>query len=481
MEIKYMKSKIFWLMLIVVVVSGCGGGSSNGSSSSFDTSNNAPVFTSKNQVTVFKNNIESFEFDINASDNSEIKYYIKGEDAENFIINPLSGILTFNMDKYKYKQYYILKVIAEDTLGHQAIQDLIVIIIDYEDKDISFTIRDFNYTIEDYMDDGSVYVHILSTLPSSVDLFTFYDNNLPIELDNGTLEDGYLTLNIGKHSLEICENDNIQNCSIKYDIIISKKLEESDYSKIPIYTRSSGLTNDGSSNLIFATYDGYIYSLNTYYQYTQYIGTVSGNVGGLSGYKEIERIQENDSQGGTFHTMSYSGEIENNYEEPEGEHFIVYTDPATGNIYYSDIDNQRSIRIASTPFPDGVDVVDDKIYAVTYDKSGILSIFSFDTERKDIGRALGKLDTGIDDIVGISHTDRFLYILSESGKIYQTDKDTGYSVEIFNNDNLLEGKGIRGGLEAITILNDYIYISYIDDSSIYKININLKNYENTRG
>jgi hypothetical protein len=87
----------------------------------------------------------------------------------------------------------------------------------------------------------------------------------------------------------------------------------------------------------------------------------------------------------------------------------------------------------------------NKIYTITDDRSGVSSIWSLD------GSKIGTLNTSISDIVGISQ-------------------------KLFNN-GLFSGGNVSNGLEAITILNDKIYVSYIDDESIYLIDIDLSQYE----
>ena len=476
-----MRAKVIcFILLIVLMINGCGGG--GGGSSSFTEGSNNPVFTSKNQTNVVKTKIDYFSFDINVSDASSVQFHISGEDADVFNIDELSGILTFNMDKYSYKQVYYLIIIVEDALGHQETQNFMVIVVDSQDEeDVVIGVRDFEYKIENNNENGSSYVHISSTVTNGSD-FLFYDNNEIKNLDSGTVSDGYVTLGIGKHIIKICEaNSEQKNCSLEKDIIVSKQLESSDYSRIPINNRSGGLTNDGSSNLVYGTTDGKIYSVNPNNQSSNYIGDVGNKIGGLSAYEEQPSDSDNTCPEGYVCTSGFAGDVSSDYGDSKGTQFIVYTDPTTGNIYYADIDKKKSNRIASTPFPDGLDVVGDKIYVVTNDNSGVLTIFSYRPDNQDMGRELGKLDTGIDDIVGISHSDNFLYILSESGKIYQTDIDTGESIEIFNNDNLFGGDNSTGGLEAITILNNRIYISYINDSSIYAIHADLRDYEVKRG
>lgn len=74
--------------------------------------------------------------------------------------------------------------------------------------------------------------------------------------------------------------------------------------------------------------------------------------------------------------------------------------------------------------------------------------------------------------MGVVSKDTYLYILGEDGDIYQYNTITGESVKFFNNTEFT-GSG-NYGLEGITILGDYLYVSYINDGSLYKIDMPLK-------
>ncbi len=201
-----------------------------------------------------------------------------------------------------------------------------------------------------------------------------------------------------------------------------------------------GMTNDGV-NIIYGTNDGKIHSINPVTGKITYLYNTGEKINGLA--------------------------YRNN-----GEYF--YSSLSSKTINALNIDNNTSEVISNTAWPDGLDLYRDKIYVVTANRNGNLTILNTN------GEEYGSIDTGIDDIVGITHTDRFLYILAESGDIYQTDSETGVSNLIFINENLAEHSDGVLGLEAITILNNYIYISNVsteDDSSIYKIDINLSDYE----
>jgi len=222
---------------------------------------------------------------------------------------------------------------------------------------------------------------------------------------------------------------------------LSTPLELDLYHQIPIQEASAGMDNNGT-HIFYVTQSGLLYALDSEGNSTQ-IAVLTNNylVNGLDYYSK-------------------------------NIFYYTYTIPYTG--YYMervDLNSSTIDPLSVTQFPDGLDIYKDEIYSVTYDLSGIVTIFDIN------GTYLREIDTQIDDIVGIAHSEYFLYILSEDGDVYQTQPQTGESKRIFNNDNLFEKGNNNRGLEAITVLNNYIYLSYIDDSSIYQIDVNLSQYE----
>ena len=279
-------------------------------------------------------------------------------------------------------------------------------------------------------------IHIVTDINEASYVF---DNNKIIPIEEGTVQDGYIIIYSGRHYIKVCKDKPGTICSFEQDILVSHNVDAEKYKKYAIEITSGGLTNDGS-NLIYGGSDGNIYK----YDLSSTKSTVLASTG----------------------NTSWTGGL-------------TYVNKTT---YYFSKSNQRTINkinistekintIARTNFPDGLDIFNNRIYAVTNDSSGILSIFDLE------GKKIDTLSTTIPDITGISHTNKYLYILSEDGNIFQVDSTTGKSNKIFTNDNLFTQGNNYQGLEAITILNNYIYVSYIDDVSIYKIDINLKEYE----
>jgi len=219
-------------------------------------------------------------------------------------------------------------------------------------------------------------------------------------------------------------------------------VEQSGYTTFVIEESSHAMTNNGNE-LVYATVDGLLYSLDP-------------NTGVSTFIYDVNPFNDNLLIGG----LSYIGN--NQY---------IYSPVRDNTVNRLNIDTDEAEVIADIKFADGLDVYNNKIYTVTYNKSGILTILDLD------GTKLDTLDTGIDDMVGVAHSDRYLYILSESGNIYQTDSETGRSQLIIENDDLFETEESFGGVEAIDVLNNHIYLSNVDDSTVYRINRDIRDYE----
>jgi len=279
-------------------------------------------------------------------------------------------------------------------------------------------------------------IHIVTDIGEANYVF---DNNKIVTMDEGTVHDGYIILQSGRHYIKVCSDEPGRICSFEQGILVSHNVDAEAYKKYSIETPSSGLTNDGSK-LVYAGNDGNIYTFDL----SSESSTVLVSTGGKSWTGGLAYVND------TTYYFSKS------YEKTIGK-----IDTSTGKIDH----------LAKTNFPDGLDVVNNKIYAVTNDSSGELSVFDLE------GKKTATLSTTIPDITGITHTSKYLYILSENGNVFQVDATTGESNRIFTNDNLFTKGNNQQGLEAITILNNYIYVSYIDDIGIYKIDVNLKDYE----
>jgi len=279
-------------------------------------------------------------------------------------------------------------------------------------------------------------VHIVTDINEAAYVF---DNNKIIPIDEGTVHDGYIILHSGRHYIKVCSDEPGRICSFEQGILVSHNVDADAYKKYPIEISSPSLTNNGSQ-LVYGGHDGNIYTYNLSTQTSTLLAS-TGNNALISGLAYVN-------------STTY-------YFSKAYESTISKINPSTEEINL----------LAYTNFPDGLDVFNNKIYAVTNDVSGVLSIFNLS------GTKIGTLTTTVPDITGITHSNKYLYILSENGNIFQVNATTGVSKKIFTNDNLFTKGNNQQGLEAISVLNNYIYVSYIDDVSIYKIDINLTDYE----
>jgi len=217
---------------------------------------------------------------------------------------------------------------------------------------------------------------------------------------------------------------------------------DSAYSTFTIEAPAHAMTNNGSE-LIYATIDGLLYSLNP--------------ATGVSTFLyDVNPFNDNLLIGG----LSYIGDNQ-----------FFYSPVRDNTVNRLNIATDEAAVIADIKFADGLDVYNNKIYTVTYNKSGMLTVLDMD------GAELYTLETDIDDMVGVAHSDRYLYILSESGDIYQVDSENGRSQLIIENEELFETGESFGGVEAIDVLNNHIYLSNVNDSTVYRINQDVRTFE----
>lgn len=307
-------------------------------------------------------------------------------------------------------------------------------------------VADFKYSINSInKSENTASVQIQSEI-SDEESITIYDNNEQIFLDSGSAKSGTVTLKSGVHNMKICaSNYEGERCSSEVLAVISRNLEVSAYQKYDLEAPSLSLSNDGF-NVLYVTKLGKEYRLDLQSNQSTFMGEIPENddVLSVSGLAYIDDISYYFSKAGR-----------------NGQAGALYK-----------FENGEINLLTAIQFPDGLDFVDDKIYSVTNDRSGVLTVFDAN------GRQLSTLFTEIDDPVGISHSEKFLYVLAEDGSIYQVDKVTGDSVKIFTNDNLFKNveNGVYG-VEAITVLDNRIYVSYVNDSSLYLIDVNLEDYE----
>ena len=209
----------------------------------------------------------------------------------------------------------------------------------------------------------------------------------------------------------------------------------------PIEQSAHAMTNDGS-NLVYGTIDGLMYSLNVNTGVSTFVYDVGYGTNLLIG------------------GLTYIG---------DGQYF--YSSVRENTIYRLNVNTGEKNAVTKINFADGIDVFNRKIYSVTYNKNDLLTIFDM------FGKELFTLHTGIDDMVAIAHSDKYLYILSEDGDVYQTNSETGESHMIIPNNDMFQGGDSFGGVEAIDVLNNHIYLSNVNDSTVYRVNTDIHEFE----
>ncbi len=210
---------------------------------------------------------------------------------------------------------------------------------------------------------------------------------------------------------------------------------------IKIETPAHAMTNDGK-RVVYGTVDGLLYAMDPTTGVSKRLYDVGQGakmlIGGLSHIS-----------GNRYYYSSIR------------EHIIRRIDLDTGKI-----EGMAHIDLA-----DGLDFFDGKIYSITHDQNDTLTVYDKDGENPYT------LPTGIDDMVGIAHSDKYLYILSEDCNIYQTDARTGKSRLVVRTDDNFERRDSFGGAEAIDIFGNHIYLSNVDDSSICRSDLDIRSLE----
>jgi hypothetical protein len=215
----------------------------------------------------------------------------------------------------------------------------------------------------------------------------------------------------------------------------------SKFLHIPIKSPAHALTNNGK-NIIYGTIDGFIYALDSATKVSMKLYDVGSGTNLLIG--------------GLSHI---------------GDSRYIYSSIRENRIKRLDIHTGKTDNIANIKLADGLDIYNNKIYSVTYNKSDLLTVFDMN------GTQLYTLSTEIGDMVAIAHSDKYLYILSEDCNIYQTDPGTGKSRMIIRTDDNFEKRDSFGGAEGIDIFDNHIYLSNVDDSSICRSDLDIRSFE----
>jgi outer membrane protein assembly factor BamB len=240
---------------------------------------------------------------------------------------------------------------------------------------------------------------------------------------NGTVDDGD-------------QNETIEEEIEKVDTPIRP-----EYTSFPIENGAHALTNNGRY-LVYGTINGLIYSLDVETGNSEFLFDLNDDI-------------PNILIGG----LAYIGDNE-----------YYYGAAHNSTIRQLNIVTGASHILADSIFPDGIDYFNGYIYSVTNNMDDRLTVFDTD------GNIVTRISTGIEDFVAITHSDRYLYILSEEGDIYQVDPDTGDSHMVVNNTEF-EGGDSFGGVEGLDLLDHHLYMTNVNDSTIYRVEIDVRAFE----
>lgn len=214
-----------------------------------------------------------------------------------------------------------------------------------------------------------------------------------------------------------------------------------EYSSFPIEAGAHALTNNGRY-LVYGTVGGLLYSLDVETGNSEFLYDLNDNIPGLL-IGGLAYIEENQYYYGAAHKST---------------------------INHLDIDTGESVTIANNIFPDGIDLYNGMIYSITTDRSDVLTVFNMDGSKR------GAMPTDVEDMVAIAHSENYLYILSEDSDIYQVDPETGESHMVVDNSGFEEGDSF-GGVEGLDILDHYLYMTNVNDSTIYRVEIDIRAFE----
>jgi len=128
-------------LLILATITGCGG--SSGESSSFRIK--APVIEGENLYFVEENTREAFQ--IKATDNSSLKYFLSGGDSNLLYVELLSGKVFFKEPTdFETKETYNFTITIEDSVGNRTSKDITIRVKDNPNETIVIA-TDYNNSL----------------------------------------------------------------------------------------------------------------------------------------------------------------------------------------------------------------------------------------------------------------------------------------------------------------------------------------------
>lgn len=248
---------------------------------------------------------------------------------------------------------------------------------------------------------------------------------------------GIILLLVATIVLSGCGNHNHNNDVKKITDLPMKPT----YTSYILEDAAHALTNNGK-DLVYGTVNGLIYSFNIRTEESTFLYDLNNNIPDLliGGLAYIEGNQ-------FFYGAAHKAEINR-----------------------LDISTGISQTITTQIFPDGIDLYKDKIYSVTNNRDNRITVIDLN------GNVLDRLSTSVDDFVAIAHTENYLYILSEDGDIYQVNPNTGESHMVVDNSGFQEGDSF-GGVEGLDIFDHHFYMTNVDDSKLYRVEVDVRAFE----
>ena len=133
------------------------------------------------------------------------------------------------------------------------------------------SILDFNVTlISTDLENNKGTVRIQSVIKNETSAHIYSDNS-EVVFNSGTIEDGTITINSGRHNVKVCAtNQDGTQCSDEIPVLIAENLSLSSYKKYSIESSSNSLTHNGV-DLIYGTIEGMLYSLNLQTEQSSYL------------------------------------------------------------------------------------------------------------------------------------------------------------------------------------------------------------------
>ena len=192
-----------------------------------------------------------------------------------------------------------------------------------------------------------------------------------------------------------------------------------DYSIYPVENGAHALTNNGSE-LVYGAIDGIIYSLDVETGSSEYLYDLNTDI-------------PNILIGGLAHV--------------EGTQYL-YGAAHNSTIRHLDVETGESYILTDGVFPDGIDIFSGMIYSITDNGSDVLTVFNVDGSKR------GTISTGVNDMVAIAHSERYLYILAENSDVSLDYTELLSDIKYYRDNPLNLNSATADDLKKLIFLNN---------------------------